>query len=113
MQSGIGDEAELKRVDIPVLQALSGGWTQSSRSFFLWVYLGKYRQSAAQCAEKSDRLLLENRPALDAPNFYAYSHQGPDITPENAVRFKPPAASWSLAVGMRPKSRGAIHDFPE
>jgi hypothetical protein len=43
---------------------------------------------------------------LDAPNFYAYSHQGPDASPENAARFKPPAASWTLAVGMRPKSRG-------
>jgi choline dehydrogenase len=46
-------------------------------------------------------------PELDAPNFYCYSHQGPDTTPENAERFKPPAASWSLAVGMRPKSRAA------
>jgi choline dehydrogenase-like flavoprotein len=45
---------------------------------------------------------------LDAPNFYAYSHAGSDITSENAKRFKPPAACWSLAVGMRPKSRGAI-----
>src|SRR5262249_42987302 len=35
--------------------------------------------------------------------------RGPDVTPENAARFKPPADSWSLAVGMRPKSRGAIH----
>ena len=54
-------------------------------------------------------MLLKTTSELDAPNSYAYSHAGPDITPENAVRFKPPAASWSLAVGMRPKSRGSIH----
>src|SRR3974377_1793968 len=48
-------------------------------------------------------------PVLDAPNFYAYSHGGPDTTAENAARFKPPAAAWSFAVGMRPKSRGSIH----
>src|SRR5262249_5589899 len=44
----------------------------------------------------------------DAPNFYAYARQGPDVTAENAVRFSPPAASWSLSVGMRPRSRGRI-----
>ena len=47
--------------------------------------------------------------ALDAPNFYAYTIQGPVVSPENAVRFNPPTASWSLVIGMRPKSRGAIH----
>src|SRR5262249_18529315 len=46
--------------------------------------------------------------ALDAPNFYAYSHQGPDVTPENAMRIKLPAASWSLSVGMQPRSRGTV-----
>jgi choline dehydrogenase-like flavoprotein len=47
--------------------------------------------------------------ALDAPNFYAYTIQGPVVSPENAVRFNPPTASWSLVIGMRPKSRGTIH----
>jgi len=60
MYSGIGDEAELKRVDIPVLQALPGRWTQSSRSCCIWVYLGKVGKSTAGCAEKSDRVLLED-----------------------------------------------------
>ena len=46
---------------------------------------------------------------LHAPNFYAYARRGPEVTAENAVRFNPPAASWSLIIGMRPKSRGAIH----
>jgi choline dehydrogenase len=46
---------------------------------------------------------------LDGANFYAYTIQGPVVSPENAVRFNPPTASWSLVIGMRPKSRGAIH----
>jgi choline dehydrogenase len=33
---------------------------------------------------------------LDAPNFYAYSRRGPELTTENADRFNPPAACWSL-----------------
>ena len=109
MQSGIGDDAELKRVDIPVFQALPGvgrnlhdhvafgcSWENTDKKPAL------IPRSQTACFWKTD-------PELDAPNFYCYSHQGPDTTPENAARFKPPAASWSLAVGMRPKSRGTIH----
>jgi choline dehydrogenase len=109
MQSGIGDEAELKRVDIPVLQALPG------------VGRNLHDHVAFGCIWENTDKLLPNAPrsetacfwktaaALDAPNFYAYARQGPSATPENAVRFNPPAASWSMAVGMRPNSRGAIH----
>src|SRR5215475_610922 len=109
MQSGIGDEAELKRVDIPVLQSLPGvGRNLHDHVAFGCVWentdkpLPDAPRSQTACFWKTDA-------ALDAPNFYAYSHKGHDVTPENAVRYKPPAASWSLAVGMRPKSRGAIH----
>jgi len=48
-------------------------------------------------------------PELDAPNFYLYAAGRPNITPENQTRFRPPASGWSLLVGMRPTSRGAIH----
>ena len=109
MQSGIGDEAELKRADIPVLQALPGvGRNLHDHVAFgcTWENTDKappnVPRSQTACFWKTDAV-------LDAPNFYAYSHGGPDVTPENAARFKPPAASWSLAVGMRPKSRGSIH----
>ena len=109
MQSGIGDEAELKNADIPVLQALPGvGRNLHDHVAFgcTWENTDKappnVPRSQTACFWKTDAV-------LDAPNFYAYSHGGPDVTPENAARFKPPAASWSLAVGMRPKSRGSIH----
>ena len=109
MQSGIGDEAELKRVDIPVLQALPGvGRNLHDHPAFgcIWENTDKSLPGAPRsqtaCFWKTDA-------ALEAPNFFTYAKQGPFATPENAVRFNPPAASWSLAVGMRPKSRGAIH----
>jgi choline dehydrogenase len=109
MQSGIGEEAELKKADIPVLQALPGvGRNLQDHVAFgcTWEKTDKavptLPRSQTACFWKTDA-------TLDAPNFYAYSHGGPDVTPENAVRFKPSAASWSLAVGMRPKSRGSIH----
>jgi choline dehydrogenase len=109
MQSGIGEEAELKRAGIAVRQVLPGvGRNLHDHPAFgcIWEKSGKavpaVPRSQTACFWKTSN-------ALDAPNFYAYSHGGPDTTPENAARFNPPAASWSLAVGMRPKSRGAIH----
>ena len=39
---------------------------------------------------------------------YAFSHGGPEFSPENAVGFQVPEACWSLSVGMRALSRGFI-----
>jgi choline dehydrogenase len=109
MQSGIGYESELTRIGIPILQDLPG------------VGRGLHDHIAFGCIwEKSEKALptvprsqtacfWKTSSALDAPNFYAYSHGGPDTTAENAARFRPPSSSWSLAVGMRPTSRGIIH----
>ena len=109
MQSGIGDEDELKRAGIPVLEALPGvGRNLHDHVAFgcVWENTGK---TPPRVPRSQTACFWKTSPELDAPNFYAYSHQGPDVSPENAARFKPPAASWSLAVGMRPKSRGCIH----
>jgi choline dehydrogenase len=109
MQSGIGDEAELRRVGVPILQALPGvGRNQHDHVAFGCVWestddtLPRVPRSQTACFWKTDG-------GLDAPNFYAYARRGPEVTAENAVRFNPPAASWSLIIGKRPKSRGAIH----
>ena len=109
MQSGIGDEAELKRVGIPVRQVLPGvGRNLHDHLAFgcVWENTGKapphVPRSQAVCFWKTQA-------ELNAPNFFAYAHQGPNVTPENAARFNLPAASWSLVIGMRPKSRGAVH----
>jgi choline dehydrogenase len=108
MQSGIGDEAELKRVNVPVLQALPG----VGRNLHDHVAFGCVWENAGNPSPKIPRsqtsCFWKTRAALEAPNFYVYSHGGPDFTPENAARFRPPAACWSLSGGMRPNSRGAV-----
>jgi choline dehydrogenase len=109
MQSGIGDEQELKRVDIPVLQALPGVGRNLHDHVAFGCIWEKSEKALPDVPRSQTACFWKTTTELDAPNFYAYSHRGPDATPENAVRFNPPAASWSLAVGMRPKSRGAIH----
>ena len=109
MQSGIGDEAELTNAGITVLQALPG----VGRNLHDHVAFGCVWESAGIPSPKTPRsqtsCFWKTRAALEAPNFYVYSHGGPDLTPENAARFKPPAACWSLSAGMRPNSRGVIH----
>ena len=109
MQSGIGDETELKKADIPVLQALPG----VGRNLHDHVAFGCVWENSGILSPKTPRsqtsCFWKTRAALEAPNFYVYSHGGPDFTPENAARFKPPASCWSLSAGMRPNSRGVIH----
>ena len=109
MQSGIGDEAELKRVDIPLLQALPGvGRNLHDHPSFGCVW-EKTDKALPDAPRSQTACFWKTTAALEAPNFYTYTIQGPIVSPENAGRFKPPAASWSLVIGMRPKSRGSIH----
>src|SRR6516164_7922404 len=48
---------------------LAGCRAQSSRSCCIWMYLGEHRQSAAQRAEKSNRMLLEDRRCFGRPQL--------------------------------------------
>jgi len=109
MQSGIGDEMELTNAGIPLLHALPG----VGRNLHDHVAFGCVWENAGIPSPKIPRsqtsCFWKTRAALEAPNFYVYSHGGPDFTPANAARFKPPAACWSLSAGMRPNSRGVIH----
>ena len=109
MQSGIGDEDELRRAGVPLLQKLPAvGRNLHDHVAFgcVWestdIGLPRVPRSQTACFWKTNA-------ALDAPNFYTYARRGPDVTPENAASLKLPADSWSLVVGMRPRSRGAVH----
>lgn len=109
MQSGIGRETELLKAGIPILQVLPGvGRNLHDHVAFGCVWENTDKRPPA-VPRSQTACFWKTGSALEAPNVYAYSHQGADATPENAARFKPPVASWSLAVGMRPKSRGSIH----
>jgi choline dehydrogenase len=109
MQSGIGDEAELKKANISVRNVLPG----VGRNLHDHVAFGCVWENAGEPSPRIPRsqtsCFWKTMATLEAPNFYVYSHGGPDFTPENAARFNPPAACWSLSGGMRPNSRGAIH----
>ena len=109
MQSGIGDKSELNRVGIPIVQDLPGVGRGLHDHIAFGCIWEKSEKPLPNVPRSQTACFWKTSPVLDAPNFYAYSHGGPDTTAENAERFKPPAAAWSLVVGMSPKSRGRIH----
>lgn len=109
MQSGIGDEGELKRAGIPVLQALPGvGHNLHDHVSFGCIWECR-DQSLPRAPRSQTACFWKTSAKLNAPDFYTYTKHGPLATIENAVRFNPPPDSWSLVVGMRPKSRGTVH----
>jgi choline dehydrogenase len=109
MQSGIGDQAELRRFGIPVVQHLPG----VGRDLHDHVSLGCVWEASEKPPPSAPRsqavCFWKTDPALDAPNFFTYARGGLSMTPENQRDFTLPKSSWSLATGMRPLSRGAIH----
>lgn len=109
MQSGIGDDAELTEAGIPTLEALPGVGKNLHDHVAFGCIWEKTEEALPNVPRSQTACFWKTTAVLDAPNLYAYSHGGPDATAENAARFKPPTASWSLVVGMRPKSRGSIH----
>jgi choline dehydrogenase len=109
MQSGIGDEDELRRAGVPLLQKLPAvGRNLHDHVAFGCVW--ESTDTALPGAPRSQTACFwKTNAALDAPNFYSYARLGPSVTPENAARFNPSVDSWSMVIGMRPNSRGTIH----
>jgi choline dehydrogenase len=109
MQSGIGDEVELGKFDIPVVQKLPG----VGRNLHDHVALGCVWEAPEDILPKAPRsqtvCFWKTKPGLDTPDFYTYARPGAAVSSENQAKFAPPASAWSLSTGMRPVSRGAIH----
>jgi choline dehydrogenase len=109
MQSGIGDEAELQRHGIPVVQHLPGvGQNLQDHPGFdcVWQYQLPLppRNTASEMPYfwKSD-------PSLETPDLQTCQAEVPKSSAENIARFGLPESGWTLFGGVvRPKSRGYI-----
>lgn len=109
MQSGIGDELELQRHGIPVLQHAPGvGKNFQDHIAFdcIWEYLvplsPRNTMAEATFFWKSDS-------SVPTPDIQACLAEVPKTTPENAARYDVPQHGWTLFGGlMRPKSRGKL-----
>jgi choline dehydrogenase len=109
MLSGIGDEAELQRLGIPLVQHLPGVGRNFQDHFAvgcIWEYQQAIppRNNACEATFfwKSDAM-------LDTPDLQPCLIEVPVCSAETSAKFNPPAGSWTLFGGVvRPKSRGQI-----
>ena len=109
MPSGIGDEEELRRAGVPLLQKLPA----VGRNLHDHVAFGCVWESTGNGLPRVPRsqtaCFWKTNAALDAANFYSYARRGPDVTPENVALITPSVDAWSMVIGMRPSSRGSVH----
>ncbi len=110
MQSGIGDESELRRHGIPVLRHAPGvGKNFQDHIAFdcVWEYLDPLppRNNMAEAT-----FFWKSDPTVPTPDIQACLAEVPKTTPENAARYGVPQHGWTLFGGlMRPKSRGHLN----
>jgi choline dehydrogenase len=109
MQSGIGDQAELQRFGIPLVQHLPGvGRNFQDHALISCVW--EYQKPLAPRNNMGEAIFFwKSNPGLDTPDLMVCQAEVPICSPENAARFNPPPGSWALLGGVvRPESRGHI-----
>jgi len=109
MQSGIGDQDELKQQGIPRVQHLPGVG-QNFQDHFGIGCVWEYQQPLAPRNNAGEAVFFwKSNPSLDAPDLQTCLGEIPICSAETAAKFNPPQASWTLYGGVvRPKSRGRI-----
>ncbi len=109
MLSGIGDQAELQRLGIPVVQHLPGVG-QNFRDHFGVGCVWEYQQLLAPRNNGAEATFFwKSNSGLDTPDLQTCQAEVPFCTAETRAKFNPSPASWSLyGAVVRPKSRGQI-----
>ena len=109
MLSGIGDEAELRRLRIPVVQHLPGVG-QNFQDHFAVGCMWEYQAPLAPRNNGGEATFFwKSNPGVDTPDLQTCQVEVPLGSAETVAKFNPPAASWTMYGGVvRPKSRGEI-----
>ena len=104
MLSGIGDQAELRRLGLPVVQHLPGvGQNLKDHSAVGCVW--EYQQPLATRNNGGEATFFwKSKPDLDTPDLQTCQVEGPLCSAETRAKFNPPVASWTMYGGVvRPK----------
>ncbi len=109
MLSGIGDQSELRRLGIPLVQHLPG----VGQNFADHLAVGcvwEYQQPLPMRNNGAEATFFwKSDPGLGTPDLQTCQVELPVCSAEAAAKFKPPSASWGLSAGVvAPKSRGQI-----
>jgi choline dehydrogenase len=109
MQSGIGDETELQRLGIPLVQHLSGVG-QNFQDHLSIGCIWEYQKPLVPRNNASPATFFwKNDPSLDTPDIQTCLGEVPFGGAEMLAKYNVPADSWSMVGGIvRPKSRGRI-----
>ena len=108
MQSGIGDETELKRFGIPVVQHLPGvgkNFQDHALACCVWEYAEPLapRNNTAEAT-----VFWKSHSSLDTPDIQVLQMEFPLFTAENA-HYGVPATGWTIGAALvRPESHGQI-----
>jgi len=108
MQSGIGDETELKQFNIPVVQHLPG----VGKNFQDHIMVGSVWEYQEPLAPRNNggevTLFWKSDNSLVTPDIQLLQAEFPLLTPENA-HYVAPAAAWSISACLvRPGSSGRV-----
>ena len=107
MQSGVGDENELRRFGIAVVQHLPGvgrGLQDHPLCPCIW----EYRDPVTPMFIPEVTVYSKSKSGISGPDMHIL-HGVPFASPENVARFGMPPSAWALfAVVSQPKSRGRI-----
>lgn len=108
MQSGVGDEDELRRFGIPVRQHLPGvGRNYHDHTGFSCVW--EFKQPTAPNFLPESTVFWRSSPELQSPDMFLLEGAMPMPSPENAQRFGLPDGSWVFFGALsHPQSRGRI-----
>jgi choline dehydrogenase-like flavoprotein len=109
MQSGLGDETELRRVGVAVRQHLPGVG-RNFQDHFGFDCVWEFPDTVSGSTQVGAALFWDSEAAdIDGPDFFACVGPFPKSTPENVARFGLPQNSWCLfGSPTHPRSRGRL-----
>ena len=109
MQSGIGDQAELQRLGIPVVQHLPGVG-QNFQDHVVFDCVWEYQEALPPRNTLAEATFFwKSDSRLESPDLQTHQAEVPLSSAENGAKFGLPASGWTARGGVvHPKSRGHL-----